>query len=104
MSGQQQFQPAPSPAQQPHGRANRVYTLVQLLSVELLNMPRSTFFHLRAKGELPWVQEIRPRAGRVARFKAEPINRYLDGLWNQPRSFGSHVRQSGSAQQASSRP
>jgi hypothetical protein len=80
----------PTPAQQPHRRSYRVYTVAQLLGPDLLNMTRRTFFRLRAKGELPFLVEVEPRAGRVIRYRADLVDRYLAGQWQQPRSFASH--------------
>lgn len=54
----------------------------------LLKVSRSTFERLLAAGQLPFVQEIKPRAGRP-RYLAAPLDRYLSGEWMQPlRSFG----------------
>lgn len=72
--------------------AQRCYTVAQLLSVELLNMPRRTFFTLKKAGQLPFLEELKPRIGRCARYRADLVDRYLDGQWGQPRSFASHRR------------
>lgn len=45
---------------------------------EKLRLSRRTFFALKAKGELPLV-ELRPRLGRLIRYQAEPIDRFLAG-------------------------
>ena len=94
MSRQRALQATTAPAQQPDGHRHRTYTVAQLLSVDCLNMPRRTFFRLRSKGELPFLEELRPRLGRVVRYRADLVDRYLAGQWGQSRSFGSHVRQS----------
>jgi excisionase family DNA binding protein len=70
----------------------RCYTVAQLLSVELLNMSRSTFFELKKAGKLPYLEEIKPRSGRRLRFRADLVDRYLAGQYGQPRSFASHRR------------
>jgi len=57
---------------------------------EALNIPRRSFFHLRRTGQLPMLSELKPRIGRVVRYRAEPIDRYLNGQFGQPRSFASH--------------
>jgi excisionase family DNA binding protein len=57
---------------------------------ELLNIPKRSFYHLRKTGALPMVEELKPRIGRIARFRADLIERYLEGQWGQPRSFASH--------------
>lgn len=59
-----------------------------------LSLPRRTFFRLLAAGKLPFVQELQPRLGRMSRYRADYIDRYLAGEWGQPRAFRSHVRQS----------
>jgi hypothetical protein len=68
----------------------RAYTITQ--ACEALAIPRRSFFHLRQSGQLPMLVELKPRIGRVVRYKAEPIDRYLAGEWGQPRSFSSHRR------------
>jgi hypothetical protein len=68
----------------------RCYTVAQLLGVELLNMPRRTFFTLRKAGRLPFLDELKPRIGRRIRYRADLVDRYLAGQWGQPRSFSSH--------------
>lgn len=70
----------------------RCYTVAQLLGAELLNMPRRTFFTLKKAGKLPFLKEIEPRLGRRMRYRADLVDRWLDGQWNQPRSFASHRR------------
>lgn len=70
----------------------RCYTVAQLLSLELLNMPRRTFFTLKRAGKLPFLVELQPRIGRRIRYRADLVDRYLDGQWGQPRSFASHRR------------
>jgi len=92
MSRQRALQAAPAPAEQAHRRSHRAYTVAQLL--DALELPRSTFFHLRAKGELPFLEELTPRLGRVVRYRADLVDRYLAGQWGQSRSFRSHVGQS----------
>jgi len=66
-------------------RQSRCYTTQQLL--DILQMPKRTFFTLRKAGQLPFVEELRPRVGRVARYRADLIDRYLSGQWGGPRSF-----------------
>lgn len=87
MSGQRALQSAPTPAEQSHRRGHRVYTIAQLLRADLLNMPRRTFTRLRSKGELPFLVEVEPRAGRVIRYRADLVDRYLAGQWGQSRFF-----------------
>ena len=67
--------------------AKRFYTVPQLL--ELLELPLSTFKTLKATGRLPFLEELRPRLGKHARYRRDLVDRYLAGQWNQPRvSFG----------------
>ncbi len=68
----------------------RCYTVAQLLGVELLNMPRRTFFTLKKGGQLPFLEELKPRIGRRIRYRADLVDRYLSGQWGRPRSFASH--------------
>lgn len=83
MNRQRALQTAPTPAEQPERRSYRVYTVAQLLGPDLLNMNRKTFFRLRAKGELPFLEEIEPRLGRVIRYRADLVDRYLAGQWQR---------------------
>jgi hypothetical protein len=50
---------------------------------DLLKMKASTFLNLKAQGKLPFLHEIRPRLGKHARYKAEPVDRYLRGEWTE---------------------
>jgi hypothetical protein len=68
----------------------RCYTLVQLL--DLLQLPRRTFFTLKKAGQLPFLEELTPRIGRRARYRADLVDRYLAGAWRAPRSLASHRR------------
>lgn len=72
--------------------ARRCYTIEQLLSVDMLNMARRTFYDLRRASKLPFLVELKPRLGRVIRYRAEPVDQWLDGQWNQPRAFSSARR------------
>ncbi len=56
--------------------AERCYTTAE--AIRKLSLTRRTFFRLKARGELP-LDELLPRLGRVARFRAEPIDRWLAG-------------------------
>jgi len=64
----------------------RCYTLPELL--EKLQMPKTTFNRLRRQGKLPCVEELRPRLGRRARYRADLVDRYLDNRLEPPRWFG----------------
>ena len=63
--------------------SRRCYTVARLL--EELDIPRRTFYELLAKGELPFLEEIQPRIGRHARYRADLIDRYLANQWRQAR-------------------
>ncbi len=67
--------------------APRCYTLAE--AREKLKLGRSTFFALRAAGELPMLDECLPRLGRFPRYRADLIDRYLDNQLAAPRSFSS---------------
>lgn len=54
----------------------RCYTRKQVC--ERLQLARRTFFELKKRGQLPLI-ELLPRLGRVVRYHAEPIDRYLAG-------------------------
>jgi predicted DNA-binding transcriptional regulator AlpA len=70
--------------------APHCYTTAQVLA--RLQMSRSTFFSLKQRGQIPCLEEIRPRLGRLVRYRAEPIDRFVEGQWGQSRFFGSHRR------------
>lgn len=85
MARQRSLKTATTPSEQPHRRTHRVYTAAQLC--ELLEIPPRSFWHLRRTGQLPFVEELLPRIGRVMRFRADLIDRYLAGQLGQSRSF-----------------
>ncbi len=70
----------------------KCYTVAQLLSPALLNMPRRTFFTLKARGDLPFLEELKPRIGRCARFRADLVDRYLSGQWGHSRTVAGPTR------------
>lgn len=55
----------------------KCYTTATVL--ELLDMNRRTFFELKRRGRLPMLEEIRPRLGRIVRYRADRIDAYLAG-------------------------
>jgi len=63
----------------------RCYLLPEVL--EKLQMSETTFKRLRREGQLPFLEELRPRLGRVMRFRADLVDRYLEGRWDAPRAF-----------------
>lgn len=46
-----------------------------------LRMPRRTFFHLKRAGLIPCLEELRPRLGRVVRYRKDLIDQYVAGDW-----------------------
>jgi hypothetical protein len=54
---------------------------------EKLQLPRRTFFKLKKAGQLPMLEELRPRIGRTTRYRADLIDRYLEGRFQVVRSF-----------------
>jgi hypothetical protein len=85
VSGERALQSAPSPTQQPQRHGHRSYTIAQIL--ERVPMSRRTFFRLRAAGELPFLEECQPRAGRIVRYRADLVDRYAAGQWGARRFF-----------------
>jgi len=63
----------------------RCYTIGQLL--DLLQIPRRTFFELRKAGKIPCLEELRPRIGRRVRYRADLVDRYLENQWHRPRKI-----------------
>lgn len=81
MTREHRLQPSPSPAKQPHGRGHRCYTAAQI--VGFLQISKCSFFALKRRGQLPFLEELRPRVGRSVRYRADLIDRYLAGEWQQ---------------------
>jgi excisionase family DNA binding protein len=69
---------------------SRCYTIPEVL--EKLQMTKSTFRRLLRAGQLPFLEELQPRLGRIVRYRADLVDRYLEGRWNQPRAFSSARR------------
>lgn len=63
----------------------RCYTTAQLLAI--LALPRTTFFTLKAAHKLPFLEELKPRIGRCARYRADLVDRWLANQWGQPRAI-----------------
>lgn len=86
MSRKRGFQtPAPAP-EKTNGHAHGCYSAAQIIA--LLNISPRSFFEWKRRGELPFVEELRPRLGRSVRYRADLIERYLRGEWS-----GSSFRQ-----------
>jgi hypothetical protein len=64
----------------------RCYTVAQIL--DLLQLPRRTFFTLRKAGKIPCLEELKPRIGRRVRYRADLVDRYLVNEW-RPRAVPS---------------
>lgn len=54
----------------------------------LLKMPPRTFFKLKRAGKLTMLEELQPRLGRVVRYRADLVDRYLENQLLRPRAFG----------------
>jgi hypothetical protein len=67
----------------------RCYTITRLLQPGMLDMPRRTFFTLKKAGQLPFLEELKPRIGRRIRYRADLVDRYLAGEWGRSRAFAS---------------
>jgi hypothetical protein len=62
----------------------RCYTTTELCKA--LDLPARTFFRLKAQHQLPFLEELKPRIGRSARYRADLVDRWLSGQWGQPRA------------------
>jgi hypothetical protein len=68
----------------------RAYTRADLCAI--LNIPRRSFFHHLKAGHLPMCEELKPRIGRVPRYRADLVDQYVENQFGRPRAFGSHRR------------
>lgn len=68
----------------------RCYTVADLLA--MLQIPRATFYGLKKAGKIPCLEELKPRIGRRARYRADLIDRYLANEWRQPRAVSTAGR------------
>jgi Helix-turn-helix domain len=66
----------------------RVYTRAQVCA--LLEIPRRSFYWHLQRGQLPMCEELKPRIGRIVRYRADLVDRYVAGQSAQIRSFASH--------------
>lgn len=64
----------------------RCYLLPELL--RRLQMSEATFWRLKRLGQLPFLEELKPRLGNRARYRADLVDRYLAGKWESILSFG----------------
>lgn len=89
MSRQQFGQPLATTSEQPQRRAHVVhraadagaYTITKVL--ERIDMARSTFYRLRDLGELPFIEEVRPRLGKRPRYRADLVEQYVSNQFNR---------------------
>ena len=65
----------------------RCYLVTDLLP--MLKIKRSQFHELLRQGKLPFLEELQPRVGGRARYRADLVDRYFAGQWGRPRSFAS---------------
>lgn len=63
----------------------RCYTVRQIR--DALQISRTSFKALKKQGRLPFLEELLPRIGARARYRAEPVDRYLAGQWGGPKAF-----------------
>lgn len=85
------FQSAPTPAEQPNRRphvAQRqrhiergAYTITEVC--DRISLARSTFYRLRNAGELPFLEEVRPRLGKRARYRADLVEQFVANQFNR---------------------
>lgn len=68
-----------------------VYTVTQVC--ERVSLARSTFYRLRDAGELPYLEEVKPRTGKRARYRADLVEQYVANAFN-----GSPARKNAAAQ------
>ena len=52
--------------------------------VAKLQIPRASFYALKAQGRLPFLEELKPRLGRIRRYRADLVDRYLTGEYKAP--------------------
>lgn len=61
--------------------STRCYTKAEVRA--LLKMSRTTFERNRAAGQMPFLEELKPRIARIVRYRADLIDRYLAGEWGR---------------------
>lgn len=57
----------------------RCYTNAEVRA--FLKVSVNAFDRMKKAGELPWLEELRPRAGRIVRYRADLVDRYFAGQW-----------------------
>lgn len=60
------------------------YTVAQVLA--RISMSRSTFFRLKQQGELPFLEEVKPRLGRLVRYRADLVEQFVANQFNRKAS------------------
>lgn len=89
MADQRALQSPTTPSQQPNSRRHVMhgsldagaYTITKVL--ERIDMARSTFYRLQAAGELPFLEEVKPRLGKRPRFRADLVEQYVANTFNR---------------------
>jgi hypothetical protein len=67
--------------------------------IELLHLKPRTFDRLKAKGALPFVEEVKPSMGPKHKlYRADLLDRYLAGEWGTSRYLSKHKK--GAAREA----
>jgi len=77
----------PAPKPRPSDRRRRMsdarcYTVPDVIAK--LQIPRASFYALKAQGRLPFLEELKPRLGRIRRYRADLVDRYLNGEYKAP--------------------
>ena len=60
----------------------RCYTVSDLCVK--LQIPRASLYLLKAQGRMPFLEELKPRLGRIRRYRADLVDRYLAGEYKAP--------------------
>lgn len=71
----------------------KCYTTAQVRAK--LQIGKNTFWRLRATGQLPFLEELKPPIGKRLRFRADLVDRYLSGQWQAPRLLTAHRKIAG---------
>jgi hypothetical protein len=56
--------------------ARRCYTKREICDA-LGALPSSTFDDLKRRGRMPFLEELKPRIGKTARYRADLVDQYL---------------------------
>lgn len=61
--------------------APAVYTIAQVC--QRLSISRRTLYRLWPAGEMPFLEEVQPRLGAMARFRADLVEQYAANVFNR---------------------